>query len=278
MNKCSFSIACLIAFVSNVALANESNCVYLLNEKALKAFDRLYGTHSSYQYSSASNWKVEKTSQNTELDNAVEFEIEHSNRYVESDRLRAQLNVYGLPESVNTVFYSGYFTLNKSVKNYEMSMDENQWLNIFEIWNQPAWENGTNAFKFSINLTKNKDEHTFYPTLSAQYKKKGSSNWTLLWSSDLDIEVHSDKKYRLDVYGSAHKINSLMVEVSSENESTRKVFFDGLVYPYTNSSARFWGINPFKLYSGVDVVERVAKHDAKLAIKFEEPTLCLFEK
>jgi hypothetical protein len=253
------------------------DCFDILDKGHALDFKRKYKTKSTLQSTDSSNWIPDIVINNLYKTKYAEFSFTEDRDKVEADRVRIQMNLYELPLTTDIALVNFKFFIDKDLKPFLKSKREFKWLTIFEIWNDPGWKNKEHPFRITVNLTKRANKNFLRPIISGEFKESKSNKWIVEWSNKLDIEIYPDQFY---FFASAIKLeekNSLAVTLSGgkDHKVSELHKVDSLTHKDNTSDSNIWGINPIKLYTSPNVLDRISASGSSLKIKFYDPQVCL---
>lgn len=177
-----------------------------------------------------------------------------------SQKGRIQADVYennGLKEiyqSVRVYFPPSFNTL----KSYPARI---YWLTLFELWNNPSWEDKKFPFRVSINLEKPKSEREselFFRVYGQD--KSVNDSWTSVWEqTNKGIPVPIGEWFTLEIYLREGGSEDGRFYMAMTREGGRKeVVFDLINYTHHPDDPNPDGLshfNPMKLYTFKELIQ-----------------------
>jgi hypothetical protein len=271
-----FSLAFLF-FISTAVSAKVMSCINLLDTNPIQQLSYEDKISPKLQSTKAGNWEPAIVASPTSALDYVRFSFKKSEKLVEKDRIRIQINLYDLPVSTDKVNINFKFKFTDELRNFLLSDNAIKWLTIFEIWNVPGWQDKLYPFRISLNLYKNAHDHFLTPIISGELKNNISGVWEPKWKQSINIAIYSDQIYSFNASLNLSEDNSFEIKLSGGkgNEHERFIRKGDVVIGAHATDRKIWGINPIKLYTSPDILDRIEKANAKLELIFYNPQVCL---
>jgi hypothetical protein len=227
------------------------SCFNLLNKYQIRHLEHKYKININTQTTEAGNWKPNIVTGSLINTDFAEFSYNQSDSWIDKDRIRIQIN-------------------------FLLSDDAIKWLTIFEIWNEPGWQSKPFPNRISFNLHKNSNEHFLTPVISGEHKNLTTGEWQVDWQESLAIPIYSNQIYSLYAKLKLRRNSGIELRLSG-GKGNQKIEFtkNGKMTNSPENDTDIWGINPIKLYTSPEILDRIQKAKAKLEIKFYNPTICL---
>jgi hypothetical protein len=252
------------------------SCFNLLNKYQIRHLEHKYKININTQTTEAGNWKPNIVTGSLINTDFAEFSYNQSDSWIDKDRIRIQMNLYNLPTKVDKAIIKFKFLFTDDLENFLLSDDAIKWLTIFEIWNEPGWQSKPFPNRISFNLHKNSNEHFLTPVISGEHKNLTTGEWQVDWQESLAIPIYSNQIYSLYAKLKLRRNSGIELRLSG-GKGNQKIEFtkNGKMTNSPENDTDIWGINPIKLYTSPEILDRIQKAKAKLEIKFYNPTICL---
>jgi hypothetical protein len=252
------------------------SCYSLIDKHNIRDLNHKYKINKNMQTTRAGNWQPNIVTGTLANITFAEFSFTRSEEWVDDDRIRIQMNLYDLPSTVDQAYIKFKFLFSDELKKFLLSDNAIKWLTIFEIWNEPGWQDKPYPYRISFNLHKKSEEHFFTPVITGEYKNTISGTWEVDWMESLDIDIYTNQIYSL--YSKLRLTGDSGIEIGlsgGQNNKQAKLNKRGSMNHSLTSEANIWGLNPIKLYTSPEILNRIEETGAKLKINFYSPEICL---